>query len=198
MWEIQLMSCRWHLLRWEIQLMSCQWLRSRWTFLISCRWHLLRWTFRMSCRWHPYDKLFWCHVTDIMISYILLDETRIEFINGKPPRLKRQKQRNLQDGADHEELLLLDDMKRRNFIYFISPIYAYIKRHIPNTFISVNFFVGLAWFFAIQLKKSISREFYRRKQTSIFWLQMHYQEVKNYIQEHRIIIHYNNHDYIFE
>ena len=133
-----------------------------------------------------------------MISYILLDETRIDFINGKPPRLKRQKQRILQDGADHEESILLDDIKRRNFIYVISPIYAYIKRQIPNTYLSVNLFVGLAWFFSIQLEEPISREFYRRKQTSIFWMQMRHEKIKQYIQEHRIIIHYNNHEYNFE
>ena len=152
----------------------------------------------MSVTWITVNFSDIVSVTLLTISCILLDETGIEFINGKSPRLKRQQQRNLQDGADHQELLLLDDIKRRNFIYIISPIYAYIKKQIPNTYLSANLFVGLAWFFSIKFKEPISREFYPRKQTSIFWLQMHYQEVKNYIQEHRIIIHYNNRDSIFE
>ena len=133
-----------------------------------------------------------------MISYILLDETRIEFINGKPPRLKGQKARYLEDGYGYQEVMLLDDMKRRNFIYIISPIYAYIKRQIPNTYLSVNLFVGLAWFFSIQLEEPISREFYRRKKTSIFWMQMRHAMIQQFIQEHNITINYNNHEYRLE
>ena len=133
-----------------------------------------------------------------MILYILLDESRIEFIHGKPPRVNRQKPRQLNEGYGYQEITLLDDMKRRNFIHAISPIYAYIKRQRPNTYLSTNLFVGLAWFFAIQLEEKISREFYRRKNTSIFWLQMHSQAIKQFIQQHRIVINYNNHEYSLE
>ena len=133
-----------------------------------------------------------------MIHYIILDNTRVNFINGKPPRIKNQKARNLPDGYNYQEILLLDDMKRRNFIYVISPIYAYIKRQIPNKKLTVDLFIGLAWFFSIELGIPISREFYRRKTTSIFWMQLHYQAIKLFIQRHLIIINYNNTEYLFE
>ena len=133
-----------------------------------------------------------------MISYIVLDDTRIEFIGGKPPRLKRQKRRQLKEGFAYQETITLDDMKRRNFLYVISPFYAFIKKQIPDTYLSLDLFVGLAWFFSIQLDQKISREFYRRLNTCIFWLQMRFTDIKQYIQQHRIIINYNNHEYNIE
>ena len=134
----------------------------------------------------------------MMISYIKIDGTQIDFINGNPPRSEKQKPRQLDKGYREEELRINEELKSRNFIYVISPVYAYVKRIIPNEYLSMKLFVGLAWFFSLQLNEPFSREYYRHKSSVIYWLQMRCIQIKQFIQEHRIILNYNNQEYHLE
>ena len=132
-----------------------------------------------------------------MISSIIVDGELIQFIGGKPPRLKNAKARDLKDGYAHVEVELLDELKRRNFIYRISPIYAFIKRNIPDVKLSLGLLTGLARFFAGQLQIPIYREHYRRLNTCVFWMQMNSGSIKQYLRDHIVTVTYQNHDYTF-
>ena len=66
-----------------------------------------------------------------MINYIQIDERRIEFTGGKPTKLKKIVPRRLVNGYGYQEYMFNQEVERRNFIYQISPIYAYIRRNIP-------------------------------------------------------------------
>ena len=131
-----------------------------------------------------------------MISYVILDGERINFIAGIPPRIRRQKSRRLTEGILYEEYNMLDELKRRNFIYVISPIYALITRNIPNVKISYRMISGLARFFSIVLGIPIYREHYRRFNTTVFWMQMHYHDIILFLIQHTLTIHYLNRDYM--
>ena len=136
-----------------------------------------------------------------MLTYIELDGTRIEFINGKPQCQRedqRQKSRHLREGIYVEEQNLLQEMTRRNFLYRISPIYALIKRNIPNKKLSYKLFRGLGWFFSIQLNIPFPREYYRRKGSCIFWLQLDYQEIKEFMRQHILSINYDHFDFLIQ
>ena len=58
-----------------------------------------------------------------MIEYVILDGTQITFINGKPPK-QRQKRRRLNEDYNYEEQFIIKELKRRNFIYQVSNVYA--------------------------------------------------------------------------
>ena len=133
-----------------------------------------------------------------MLSYIEVDGTRIEFINGKPStQRQKQKARRLQEDYLYEEQFIIDELKRRNFIYQVSSIYALIKRNIPNVFLSRELFRGLGWFFSIQFNLPFHREYYRRKDSCIFWLQLHYGEIKDFLSQHSFIIKYDDSEFRF-
>ena len=133
---------------------------------------------------------------ELMISYVILDGERIDFIAGIPPRIRRQKSRHLTEGVLYEEYNMLDELRRRNFIYRIAPVYALIKRNIPNVNISLRMISGLARFFSIVLGIPIYREHYRRFNTTVFWMQMHYHDIILFLMQHILTIHYRNRDYM--
>ena len=131
-----------------------------------------------------------------MISYVILDGERIDFIAGIPPRIRKQENRRLPEGILYEERMLLDELKRRNFIFRIAPIYALIKRNIPNVNISLRMISGLARFFSIQLHIPIYREHYRRFNSTVFWMQMNSYAIKQFLVQHTLTINYLNRDYM--
>ena len=131
-----------------------------------------------------------------MISYVILDGERINFIAGTPPRIRRQKSRRLTEGILYEEYNMIDEIRRRNFIYVISPIYALITRSIPNVKISYRMISGLARFFSLALGIPIYREHYRRFNTTVFWMQMHYRDIILFLMQHILIINYLNREYM--
>ena len=113
-----------------------------------------------------------------MISYEILDGNQIDFISEKPPYLRKRTSRVLTEGFLYEEYRLIDELKRRNFIYQISPIYALITKNVPNVKISLRMITGLARFLSIQLPIRIYREHYRRFNSKVFW--MHYTVMISY------------------
>ena len=133
-----------------------------------------------------------------MISYVILDGERINFNAGIPPRIRKQKSRRLTEGILFEEYNMIDEIRRRNFIYVISPIYALITRSIPNVKISYRMISGLARFFSIVLGIPIYREHYRRLNTSVFWMQMYYREIILFLMQHILIINYQNREYLIK
>ena len=131
-----------------------------------------------------------------MIEYVILDGTQITFINGNPPK-QRQKRRRLNEDYNYEEQMFLQELDRRNFLVDVSSIYALLKRNIPNKKLSLNFFRGLGWFFSIQFNCPIYRECYRRIRSCVFWLQLHYREIKDFIIHHSFKIKYDNSEFRF-
>ena len=79
--------------------------------------------------------------------------------------------------------MFLQELDRRNFLVDVSSIYALLKRNIPNKKLSLNFFRGLGWFFSIQFNCPIYRECYRRIRSCVFWLQLHYREIKDFLSQ---------------
>ena len=131
-----------------------------------------------------------------MISYVILDGERIDFIAGKPPYLRKQTSRVLPEGCLFEEMRLLDELRIRNFIYVIAPIYALIRRNIPNVKISLSFITGLARFFSFVLGIPIYREHYRRFNSTVFWMQMNSHAIIHFLMQHTLTINYRNRDYM--
>ena len=133
-----------------------------------------------------------------MINYIQIDERRIEFTAGKPTNLKKIIPRQLSNGYSYQEYMLNQEVERRNFIYQISPIYAYIRRNIPIVKLSMSLFTGLARVFANELDIPIYREHYRKLNNVIFWLQMNHQKILDYISIHSFKVCYMNIEYLFQ
>lgn len=132
-----------------------------------------------------------------MISHVILDGNQIDFVAGRPPVQRKQTSRVLPEGYLYEEYGLIDELKRRNFIYQISPIYALIKRNVPNVYISLRMITGLARFLSIQLGIPIYREHYRRFNSTVFWMQMHYHDIIQFLTFHTLSICYQNRYYTF-
>ena len=133
-----------------------------------------------------------------MIEYVILDGTQITFINGKTPtQRQRQSRRRLNDDYIYEEQKLLQELNRRNFLVDVSKVYALIKRNILNKKLSLNFFRGLGWFFSIQFNCPFYRECYRRIRPCVFWLQLHYREIKDFLIQHSFKIKYDNSEFKF-
>ena len=132
-----------------------------------------------------------------MISHVILDGNQIDFVAGRPPYLKRIPSRVLPEGFLYEEYWMIDELKRRNFIYQISPIYAFIIRNVPNVKITLRMITGLARFLSIQLGIPIYREHYRRFNSTVFWMQMHYHDIILFLRQNTLTIHYRNRDYTF-
>ena len=132
-----------------------------------------------------------------MISYIQIDDRRIEFAGGKPTNLPKTLPRRLDNGYAFQEYMFNQEIERRNFIYQISPIYAYIRRNIPVVNLSMSLFTGLARVFSNELQVPIYREHYRRLTNVIFWLEMNYQKILDYISNHTFKVCYMNIEFPF-
>ena len=132
-----------------------------------------------------------------MLSYIELDGTRIEVVKGVP-KIKRTEHAYripVLLKNDFREEIVLNEIRRRNFLYPICPFFTWIKRIIPEKKLKMTLFTGLARFFSIKLNLVIQREHYRRKITAVYWLNQHFDQIQQYIQQHRIKIGYDENEY---
>ena len=132
-----------------------------------------------------------------MLNYIELDGTRIEVVKGVPQvrRTERAFSIPVLLRNDFREEIVLNEIRRRNFLYPISEFYVWIKRIIPEKKLKLTLFTGLARFFSIKLNLIIQREHYRRKITAVYWLNQHFDQIQQYIQQHRIKIGYDDNEY---
>ena len=104
---------------------------------------------------------------------------------------------SLNEDYNYEEQKLLQELNRRNFLVDVSKVYAIIRRNIPNKKLSLQFFRGLGEFFSMQFNCPFYRECYRRIRSCLFWLQLHYREIKDFLIQQTFKIKYDNSEFTF-
>ena len=126
-----------------------------------------------------------------MISWIKSNEVFMKFENGRPTiRPPRAVARILPHGKVQEEIAYMSMLKEKHFIPEFSKIYQYMKRKIPAPVVSHEVFLCLGWFFSSIFHIQFPREAYRRKTTTIYWLNQIFNQIMNYLHTHQVSICY--------
>ena len=118
------------------------------------------------------------------------------YINGQKvipnSRNRRLTARQLPGTEKEVENNLLATLRSVNFNYEKSPLYLWLRQvtHscMPGGSINTQLLSLIAKFFANQLKLELGREFYRRRSTLVFWLEIHSQEIINFISQNSVFI----------
>lgn len=130
---------------------------------------------------------------------ICIDGVVIPVANNRPRfgATTRTKPRTFQFTMIEAEKELLGKISKRSFIPELCHAYQYLKRTF-GTEITYNMVRPLAHFFAHVLNFQLTREYYRRRKTLIFWLNSHYLAIRAYTGIHQIKVQYKNNTYNLE
>ena len=126
-----------------------------------------------------------------MTSWIKSDGVYMLFTKGRPStKTWKEPPRRLIGGQVQEEVIYRGIIQERGFIPEVSKIYLYMKRKIPDYPVPHEVFLCLGWFFARNLNIQFPREAYRRKTTTIYWLNQIFNQIMNYLHTHQVSICY--------
>ena len=128
-----------------------------------------------------------------MTSWIRVDGVYINYHKGIPvDKVGRVPARRLTHGQIQEEKIYRLRIIKRHFVPELSKIYLYMKSKIPDIYVPHEVFLRLGWFFSSTLHLIFPREAYRRKSTTIYWLNQHFDQIINYIHNHDFYISYKS------
>ena len=128
-----------------------------------------------------------------MTSWIKSDGVYMLFTKGRPStKTWRENPRRLIGGEVQEEVIYKGIIQARGFVPELSKIYLYMKSKIPDIYVPHEVFLRLGWFFSSTLHLIFPREAYRRKSTTIYWLNQHFDQIMNYIHNHDFYISYKS------
>lgn len=96
-------------------------------------------------------------------------------------------------GEQEVENSLLKQMRSQNFRTKGSDAYAWFESIFGGK-MKHNEIRSICFFFSELLGITFGREYYRRKQTCIFWAQMHLEEIKSYLSEHSLTVECTNNE----
>ena len=126
-----------------------------------------------------------------MTTWIKSDGVFMLFTQGRPTtKTWRELPRKLNQGEKQEEQIYQLRIQHRHFLPEFSQIYQYMKSKIPEPVVPHEVFLCLGWFFASNLHLNFPREAYRRKTTTIYWLNQHYDQIMNFFHTHEVKICY--------
>ena len=134
-----------------------------------------------------------------MLTSIEIDGTIIPCKNSLPQiGNKRAKARKITTSAVCIENQLLHTIKRRCFNPNYSRPYTYLKEIMHETRLNADLFIGLAKLFSFMEDIPIQREYYRRKSATIYWLNIHFLQFRQFLSNHNIKVTYGQKEYQLE
>ena len=128
-----------------------------------------------------------------MTSWIKTDGVYMLFTKGRPStKTWRENPRRLIGGEVQEEVIYRLRLTHRRFVPELSKIYLYMKSKIPEPIVPHDVFLCVGWLIARNLHIQFPREAYRRKSTTIYWLNQQFNQIMNYFHTHDVSICYKS------
>ena len=133
------------------------------------------------------------------MNSISIDAVVIPVVKNRPQfGTGRAKARVFVHSVVEAEEELLGKISKRSFIPELCNAYLYLKHTFNTEEITYDMVRPLAHFFAHYLNFQLTREYYRRRKTLIYWLNCHYLAIRAFTGMRRIKVQYKNNTYNLE
>lgn len=86
------------------------------------------------------------------------------------------------------ERSIIEMMKKKNFHYKKSDSYLWLTKNFGKKITHIDARAICSFFSEFIGRENYGREWYRRKQTCFFWIDEHMNDIKNFLNQHTVVV----------